>query len=121
MVGEEGVLSCGNFIAQSCVIEDKLVMGGWEFGCELGFDVVPVVGELFLTVGEGETDCLRGPLPSGGPLSSSGYSLFGFSNSKSDFHFAQVTHSLFIRDNMVERRKDVVEVNGIPFEDTLPL
>ena len=32
MVGEEDMLTCGNFVAQGSVVEDELMMGRWEFG-----------------------------------------------------------------------------------------
>ena len=70
---------------------------------------------------EGERDCLRRFSPGGGPLSGSRDSFLRFRDPKRDLRVAQAACSLFIRDNMVERREDLVEVDGVTFEDALPL
>ena len=43
------------------------------------------------------------------------------SETPKEISVSQATRSFFIRDNMVEKREDVVEVDGFSFENSPPL
>ena len=43
------------------------------------------------------------------------------SETPKEISVSQATRSFFIRDNMVEKREDVVEVDGFSFENSFPL
>jgi hypothetical protein len=97
------------------------MVGGCELGGKFGLDIIPVLEEFFPSVRESETNGLRGLPPSGRPLRRAANPLFGFRNPESDFRVSQAARSLFIRDNMVEGSEDLVKVDGVSFEDSLPL
>jgi len=121
VICEEEMLARGNFVAKGSVVEEDFMVGGTEFGSKLRFDVVPIFQEFLPTVREGKGDGSGSFPPSGGPFRSCRDPFLRFRDSESNFRVTQAACSLFIRDNMVERREDLIEIDGIAFEDTFPL
>jgi hypothetical protein len=121
MVCESSMLASCNFIPECNVIEDEFMVRWNKFGGKFTFNIVSIFKEFLLSMGESETDGFWCSPPSQRPFRCSCDPFLAFGDSKNNFCVSQATHSLFIRENMVEWRKDLVEVNWLSFEDLFPL
>ena len=115
------VLPSSNLVSDSNVIKDDLAMGMCLLTAEELLNIVCIGKEFLFVMREYKRNRTSGVPERRRPIRACLNLPFCFSHTKDDFRFSNASFSLFIKRDIMERGEDEVEVDGLSFDNFLPL
>ena len=119
-VGKQHILPLSDLVPDCSIIAEQLWVYGDRLCREKFFDVISVLPEFVIPMGEEERGRFDDKIVGGGPLAARFNSRRGFWSSKLDFSSSNTSDTFVSAVDVMERTEDGVDVDRFSFDECVP-